>query len=293
MSINTMRILVTENCNAKCSHCFNAAYRSNKEIDLTTYSRLCDFLASNKIQRVKIMGGEPTVHSSFEEIIAISQAHFESVIIFTNALNDRILNIHPRDDDAIVYNFRFISPRFNKDKFLMDKPGRRRLEIQIGSKTNVENIINRLFYFKDIPNMKINLTLDCMENIFENRYDLERNFAAVSNFINGDLRRDYIIDHIIPSCLFGEGIKTPDALCSIKCAGLIDSSLKLRYCNQFDRPLCDILDTKGAFIPFEQIVSYLKIGYDTKIGKARSMKCNNCKYFLGKCNGGCFVHKIL
>ena len=75
MSINTMRILVTENCNAKCSHCFNAAYRSNKEIDLTTYSRLCDFLASNKIQRVKIMGGEPTVHSSFEEIIAISQAH--------------------------------------------------------------------------------------------------------------------------------------------------------------------------------------------------------------------------
>ena len=293
MTINTMRILVTENCNAKCSHCFNAAYRENKEIDLTTYSRLCEYLASNKIQRVKIMGGEPTVHSSFEEIIAISQTHFESIIIFTNALNDRISNIHPRNDDAIVFNFRFISSRFNKDKFLMNQPGRRRIEIQISSKTNIENIINRLLYFKDIPNLKINLTLDCMEDVFENKCALERNFATVSNFINNNLGCDYIIDHIIPSCLFGDKIKTPDALCSIKCAGLIDSSLKLRYCNQFEKPLCDILDTSGEFIPFEQIVSHLKIGYDAKISMSRSMRCNDCKYFLEKCNGGCFVHKIL
>ena len=238
------------------------------------------------------MGGEPTVHSSFEEIIAISQAHFESIIIFTNALNDRILNIHPRSDDAIVYNFRYISSRFNKGKFLTDQPGRRRIEVQISSKTNIESIINRLLYFKDIPNLKINLTLDCMEDVFENKYDLQRNFATVSNFINNNLERDYIIDHIIPSCLF-EDFKTPDALCSIKCAGLIDSSLKLRYCNQFEKPLCDILDASGEFIPFDQIVSQLKDGYEEKISISRSKRCNECKYFLERCNGGCFVHKTL
>lgn len=291
--MNTMRILVTENCNAKCQHCFNALYREDKEIDINTYIRLCEFLSSNKIRRIRIMGGEPTVHSSFEEIIKISQSYFESIIIFTNAINNRIENIHPRSDDAIVYNFRFISPRIDMKKFLLNYPGRRKLEVQIGSKTNIESIISKLLFFNNIPNLKINLTLDCMENVFDNKKVLEEKFTVVSDFIKNNLGTDYVIDHIIPSCLFGEKIKTPDALCSINCAGLIDSSLRLRYCNQYSEPLGNILDSRGSFISYDEILSKLKIGYDSKITLLKKSECNDCNCFLQKCNGGCFAHKCL
>lgn len=288
-----MRILVTENCNAKCPHCFNASYREKKEIDINTYIRLCEYLSSNNIRRIRIMGGEPTVHSSFEEIIKISQSYFESIVIFSNAMNNRIANIHPRSDDSIVYNFRFISPHFNINKFLLNKPGRRRLEVQIGSKTNIENIICKLSFFKNIPHLKINLTLDCMENVFDNKKVLEEKFTLVSDFIKNDLNTDYIIDHIIPSCLFGEKIKTPDALCSINCAGLIDSSLRLRYCNQYPVDLGNILDSCGDFISYDEITAKLKIGYYSKIALLENSKCNDCNSFLHKCNGGCFAHKCL
>lgn len=288
-----MRILITENCNAKCPHCFNVAYREKKEIDVNTYVRLCEYLSSNNMHRIRIMGGEPTVHSSFEEIIAISQAYFESIIIFTNAMNNRIINIHPRSDDAIVYNFNFISYKFNIDKFLLDLPGRRKLEIQIGSNTNVAHIINKLSILKGISNLKINLTLNCMEDVFDNKKVLEQKFSAVSDFIRNDLGTDYTIDHIIPSCLFGEKITTPDAMCSINCAGLIDSDLRLRYCNQFETPLCSILDSKGIFISYNKILSRLKKGYNSKISLLKSTKCKDCECFLKTCNGGCFAHKTI
>ena len=294
MYINTMRILVTENCNARCPHCFNSFYREKKEIDIKTYIKLCYYLSSNNISRVKIMGGEPTVHSSFREIIKISQSYFDSVIVFTNAMNERITDMHPRDDDAIVYNFKFISTHFKKKKFLLDQPGRSRLEIQIGIKTNVENIMNRLYFYKDIiHNMKINLTLDCMENIFEHKLLLQDKFGVISRFITEELGVSYYVDHIIPSCLFSEHIDTPDALCSIKCAGLIDSSLRLRFCNQHESPLCSIVLPQGGFIPFNELVSNIESAFNSKIDIIRSKKCKNCSLFQIKCNGGCFAHKYL
>ena len=67
------------------------------------------------------------------------------------------------------------------DKFLMNQPGRRRLEVQIGKRTNIEHLIGRLSIVKKIPNLNINLTLDCMENIYDDRIELERKFITVSD----------------------------------------------------------------------------------------------------------------
>ena len=132
-----------------------------------------------------------------------------------------------------------------------------------------------------------------MENVFDNKNVLEEKFTIVSNFIRNNLGSNYIIDHIIPSCLFGDMIKTPDALCSINCAGLIDSGLRLRYCNQYSESLGNLLDSTGNFIPYDEVISKLKIGYNSKIDLLKQSKCNDCKYFLKECNGGCFAHKFL
>lgn len=290
---NSIRILITENCNAKCLHCFNATYREKKEIDVDAFIKLCEYLSLNKINRVKIMGGEPTVHTSFEEIISIAQSYFESIVLFTNAMNNRIVNIHPRTNDTIVYNFSFFSNRFNTEKFLFDRPGKRRLEIQISSMSDVEHIISKLSLLKVFPNLRINLTLNCMENVFDNNKSLEHKFIIILDFVRNVLGMDYFIDHKIPLCLFGKKIQIPNAICSINCAGLIDSSLRLRYCNQYEEPLCNLMDIDGKFISFDAVLYNLEMGYESKIGLLKRANCNNCEYFQRTCNGGCFAHKFI
>ncbi len=290
--MNTMRILVTENCNAKCPHCFNGAYREKKEIDIDVFCSLCEYLSKNHIDRLKIMGGEPTIHSAFEELVSIAQSYFVSVVIFTNAINERILNIKPRVNDTIVYNFNFISSRFDCNKFLFSLPGRRRLEVQISSKTNIDNVINRLFLFRDYPNLQINLTLDCMEDIFNKKQILEQKLNALSIFITRELNKSFFIDHKIPICFFGTNAHSHKSFCSLDCAGLIDSSLRLRYCNQYELPLCNILDKDGNYISFENVKSELEKGYNLKLDYLADNKCKDCSYFPHMCNGGCFAHKM-
>lgn len=293
MSPNSMRVLITEKCNSKCRNCFNSVYREKKEIDITTYIKLCEYLSRNKIKRVKIMGGEPTVHSAFEHIITISQSYFESVVIFTNALNDRIMNVHPRRKDTIVYNFNFFSSRFNKEKFLLDRLGNRRLEVQIGNRTNVEHVTNRLSLLKSIPNLKINLTLDCMENIFDDKIKLEQKFITISDYIRNELKTDYLVDHKIPFCFWTKNTIVPDAMCLDNCVGLIDSSLRFRFCNQFEPSLCDLIDVDGEFVSFDKIMSILEMCYVSKIDSLKGERCGDCNHFPHKCNGGCFAHKTI
>lgn len=80
--IETFRVYVTEKCNANCPSCFNAKSRTSKEMSLEEFEKLCEYLSSNGIKHLKIMGGEPTVHKDFEELVKISQKYFREITIF-------------------------------------------------------------------------------------------------------------------------------------------------------------------------------------------------------------------
>ncbi len=293
MTKHSFRVLITERCNASCANCFNSRYRTGREIDIPIFEKLCDYLALHKINRLKIMGGEPTVHSQFEGIISISQQYFESIIIFTNAVNDRIKNIIPRKKDTIVYNSDFINDNFDVSKLLLEGEGHRRLEIQISEDCLVDRIIAMLKTLKNTPT-KYNLTLNCMENIFQNKIKLSEKWHHITTYITHELNKDYNIDHHIPFCLsklFDSESKCD--MCNIECSGLIDSSLNLRYCNQHPQILCKLLQSNGEFIKFSTLMEYLKNEYNIKIELNKVLKCQNCHLFMNKCNGGCFVHKLV
>jgi len=291
-----IRILLTERCNANCASCFNKNIRNGLHMDLEEYIKLLDYLSHNGIHYIKIMGGEPTVHPDFEEAIRMSQEKFQGVFIFTNAVNQKIKNIKLRQADLVIYNYMFIDQSFDLDKMLLDQPGNRVLEVQISSETNTVDLTSRIGYlFRHISGdrIKISLTLDCIEDIYNNRDVIIEKWNQIVHFILKDLHKLYYVDHSIPWCFFESTdmkIRHETRQCNIHCAGLITADLWLQHCNQYQQKGIR-LKTEDGFIPFEQLINSLRQMNEAKIQFNKDKMCSHCGNFLIKCNGGCFMHK--
>lgn len=290
---NNFRVLITENCNANCKNCFNSNYRTTKEISIDNFRNLSEWLSKNGITKLKIMGGEPTVHTNFEQIISIAQKYFKTIIVFTNAINDKIKNINLRESDYITYNAKFINNNFDCSKLLLNQPGYRSLEMQISSDVDVEQMkkqIKFLYESNILTNDKvmINFTLDCVENIFLKNEEITKKWNKIINYVTNELNLNYDIDHNIPLCLSKNmNIIRDCRLCNINCAGLIDANLNLLYCNQYP-VIIDKINFKNDFC---DIINSFNNFFQQKLEINKNKGCQNCKFFLKKCNGGCFLHK--
>lgn len=293
----SFRILLTEKCNAKCPNCFNRRIRTNSEISLPNVKKICCALSNLGIKKIKIMGGEPTLHSSFTQCMQLFQDYFEQIILFTNALDSNIRLVHPRSNDIIDYNFNFISPKIDAQKFLLDQPGIRAFEIQINSKTNINFIEEKLTNIINIFNdrtIHLFLTCDCTTNIFDDRDIIISKWNELLKYINSQPILEWHLDHMLPKCfLSNEMLNIPQLKskkCSIECAGLIDANLNVVFCNQYHDYICSL----------EQLFNINTTQLDELFQKSLIKKekqlpniCQQCKAFLEDCNGGCFMHKIV
>lgn len=293
------RILLTENCNANCKGCFNANYRSKRDMAMEDFQEISTYLAQNKIEILKVMGGEPTVHPRFEEAMVYAQGLFPRVSIFTNALNERIKNFRPRPRDVIIYNFSCMDRGFDYTKLLLDQPGGRGLEVKIASDTNLPGYIQQLrevcHYTGFFPDrqFKINLTLDCTENIFTHQEEIIEKWNTMFKFIVNELHIPCMIDHRIPRCFSDNSpmvIDKVNQVCHFDCAGLIDTGLNLRHCNQHPGKLIGLRQGKD-FLPYPILENYLLQARIHKLQLVMDKTCLECFLFPEECNGGCFMHK--
>lgn len=290
---NIIRVYITENCNSKCSNCFNANTRSNATMSVSRFREICYFFKSNGITAIKIMGGEPTIHPYFEEIMNIAQNSFQNVFLFTNAINKSILNFSPRETDAIIYNFRF-GKLLTKEKLLLDQPGRRSLEIQVSLSTNIDVIFKEVLRVSTNCENRINpcLTFDCTENIFKNRQLLIEKYLKLWKQLE---EADFIVgqDHLAPLCfIYGSNIRIPSSGCVCKegCSGLIDASYNIRFCNQYSKPLGNLY-RDSSLISFEEYQKLLSEEYKSLQSIVLNKLCNSCPFYDQYCNGGCFMAK--
>ena len=129
-NIESIRVYVTERCNANCPSCINAMSRTKSEMSVENFTLLCKYLSSNGVVHLKMMGGEPTVHNDFEKLVEIAQNHFSGMTIFTNGINNRIGNIKLRDDDSVTYNFLF-NKTISKENLFLKNGGRRNFQVQV------------------------------------------------------------------------------------------------------------------------------------------------------------------
>lgn len=81
-------IMLTYSCNLNCSYCFANEFVNTKNNFMTieNFQKALSFSKTSKGERIGLIGGEPTTHPNFDEIldILIADQEIQSVMIFTN-----------------------------------------------------------------------------------------------------------------------------------------------------------------------------------------------------------------
>lgn len=312
--IKRMRVLLTENCNSSCPHCFNKDMRSGEDMDTERAKILLDYLSNHNVTSIKIMGGEPTTHPDFFKLYEYIQKRFENATLFTNALNEKILEIKPRQKDIIVYNLSLMGKNFNFLKLLPNYNFQRYFETMIGTKTNMEELFSKIKLIVNESrgsgikeNILFNITLDCTENIFENKKILNKKWKGLVKFIC-EINPNFLdFDHSIPPCFWTQDsikfIKEQKRLteyfyttCRPDRSGLINSSFELLHCNQHPVKIADIFESSernSRMISFNKLNTLLyKSNMEKLLINLNNDECSSCKYAITKCTGGCFKHKF-
>lgn len=84
-------IFLTSKCNLNCSYCFANSLVNKKceEISIKNFIKAVNFLKKDNNERIGLIGGEPTLHSKFADIInlLIADKEIEEFIIYTNGTN--------------------------------------------------------------------------------------------------------------------------------------------------------------------------------------------------------------
>lgn len=289
--LRNIRFYLTENCNANCSTCFNRNTRGKSYMRVDKFEQLCAYFRDNKVPVLKIMGGEPTLHPDFQIMTEIAQKYFKKICVFTNGLSEDLQKFNPRKSDSITYNFRF-SKKISKENLMLDKLGRRSLEIQVSEKTDVKVLMDEIKRYSSYGKMFVNFTLDCTENIFLHRQEIATKYESLwlqckeMGILAGK-------DHIVPLCfLYGTRIplKSAKSICRLDCTGLIDADYNLRHCNQFSDHLINMF-VGDRIIPYNILVNYLKSKHIKLQDTALDKICKDCVFYGKNCNGGCFVAK--
>lgn len=84
-------IIISDVCNLKCPFCFareylDAAQHESAFIPLDVFEQRLDFLEHSDIQEIRLIGGEPTLHPHFREIVEMASARQKRLVVFSHGL---------------------------------------------------------------------------------------------------------------------------------------------------------------------------------------------------------------
>jgi len=90
-------LIVSRRCNQKCSYCFASEpvegsaepaggvnLRSQDYISIAAFEQRLDFLDHSGIDQARFLGGEPTLHPRFAELVRRARARGKTIVVFSN-----------------------------------------------------------------------------------------------------------------------------------------------------------------------------------------------------------------
>lgn len=289
--MESIRILIIDKCNASCPNCLNKRFRSGTQImDVAKFETVARYFKEHGVTKIRLMGGEPSIHPDFARVVSISQQLFERVTVFTNGLSEKLLDFKPREKDGINYNSKF-AKYLTLDLLMKNELGSRVLSIVIDRYLQIDETkfsIERMN--RSINGLKVSLTFDCTANVFKERQELLEKFDALYSYCMAqDI--EVVIDHGLPICfLYGTNVPTYEkfSICDMECSGLIDSNCNLRFCNQISDEPFQIFDGE-RIKPFSLLSNHIQLAYYKRQIAVLKKICVGCPLFNKICNGGCYV----
>jgi len=78
-------------CNQNCAYCFTGDHlhdtgANRRFLDASAFETRLDFLERSGIDQVRLLGGEPTLHPDFPELVKCARARNKPIVVFTNGL---------------------------------------------------------------------------------------------------------------------------------------------------------------------------------------------------------------
>lgn len=294
--LHGVRMWVTEGCNASCHFCLNANARSKSSMELDQFQQLCLYFKQNQFDKIAIMGGEPTIHPHFLQIMEIAQEHFKSVYLFTNAIEERLLiQYTPREYDAIVYNSQF-AQILSENKLLLDKPGARILDVVIDANTDTSDIIKNISRIVkyNTEKIRVQLVINNVCNIFTQKSNIIKNINAIYNKVSQIDNVKISFECNAPPC-FTEGESLPpfkqNTICSPRSI-LIDGTYNVRFCNLYSQPLINMFQDE-KLISFSILKNYIEMAYTNLRVECLNKICKDCLFYGSQCNGKCHIGQTI
>jgi len=111
--IRSVDVIITERCTLKCKDCANLMQYYEKPVNVSTHLILNSFAdldaVADKINEIRIIGGEPLVNSDFDIIIrhAASMTSVNKVVVYTNGTivpsDEKLLSLSPYKDKLFFF----------------------------------------------------------------------------------------------------------------------------------------------------------------------------------------------
>lgn len=313
-----INILLTNFCNQNCPFCFAREEMANKnvkkEISLKDFKTvLLKMKKEPKISTVKLLGGEPTLHSQFKQIIKLSLKYFPKVQVFTNGIfPDDIAQFLLEKTPQVAFTFNVMTPGFlfnHKTRLLVKKrinqfikKTKVTLSFTFDMNTNMQLVLKTLGkeILSNVPSFRLG---------FSNPVAGEKKFYKFSDFPKMGKKLTYVVSAIrevnktaqislncgFTRCMFTETqyvfIKNNVNILGFSCFGKsasfdIQTDLTAFHCFPLS-PIHKLSTFKKSFNSVNKQLIKKRFYYWSKIRHSICLKCPFYGFGKDKCPGPC------
>jgi organic radical activating enzyme len=312
-----MNIALTYFCNQRCAYCFgiDAMYISKcsiraREMTLDNLKKVMEFMKKSDISQFNMIGGEPTLHSRFEEIYEAVLRNGFSVAIFSNGVIDRqrveflrekdnlidiLLNIREpkeyseRDWKKIEYTLSQLNNKITLSFRIYRMDFDPRFLFDLIDEYKLNRLINWAIACPSLINNNVYVQLEDHEKAVErmvkfSRISKERNINWYTDsgfilcaFFNRKLEELRKNVRFVPATNCYPPVEVAPDLKVFRCFGMSPTSRSNLKITDFK----NLKEAESYF--FSKSLPFKRIG--------GMDKCFGCEHIISqKCGGGCMVH---